>query len=101
MELGNSDSDKKFCYHHIKKISRVVKAFFLTGNTIKKSLQRMLMASNGVWATEVEIFRTVHLLKTDIYVYSSTGHSQSLNNFSGRILNSSIMWETSLFSSTM
>lgn len=74
---------KKTCEHMIK-IERKLSS--LINEPIENYLQRTRMMESRVWATQVEIFALAHFLKTNIYVYSLSGHNWTWMKFSGQFI---------------
>lgn len=54
--------------------------------SIENYLQRTRMMESRVWATQEEIFALAHLLKTNIYVQSLSGHNWTWMKFSGQFI---------------
>lgn len=59
------------------------KLSFLINEPIENYLQRTRMMESRIWATQVEM---AHLLKTNIYVYSLSGHNWTWMKFSGQFI---------------
>lgn len=58
----------------------------LINEPIENYLQRTRMMESRVWATQVEIFAMAHFLKTNIYVYSLSGHNWTWMKISGQFI---------------
>ncbi len=62
---------------HMRLIKDKIEAFCLgRERTLDAYFRQSQMEQNTQWATEVEIFATSHLLATEIYVYTLSGHNQ-------------------------
>ena len=46
-------------------------------NTIEEYIQNSMMARVGSWGTDLELFLTAQIVKTDIFVYKDTDHAWS------------------------
>jgi hypothetical protein len=58
----------------------------LKNDNVLNYLQHNKMAQNGIWATEMEIIGTAHMLSTDLVIYSQYGNHKKWLRYSGRLL---------------
>ena len=74
---GTHGTVRQRVVEHMKQpgISKKLEGY--TNEKVDNYLRRTKMASNGVWATDVEIMSAASLLKTDIYVYATHGITRS------------------------
>jgi len=49
------------------------------------------MTKSGLWATEIELFATEHLLKTDVYIYGQSGKTFFWLKFSAKFIDPTVV----------
>jgi len=59
---------------HMCSGSQILTSLLPPNTTMSQSIATSRMSEDKVWATEVEIISTAHLLQTDIYTFSKYGH---------------------------
>ena len=69
---------------HMSTIEHLLKPHM--NDSLKDYLNRTKMSRQGTWGTDVELFAASHLLDTDIFVYTKSGHDSKWNRFSKSML---------------
>jgi hypothetical protein len=91
---GNEDHHlevRKCVVEHILFLGDKIKSFLQANHTAKSYIKNSNMTKSGIWASEVEIFATAHLLKTDIYIYGKSGKTFSWLKFSAAFIDSTVV----------